>query len=160
MAQTKLALELEQIYHRLYELRCEAIAVYWKDYVEPNPLENITRIQMLMMQYIADVAPCPLQKIITRTGLTKGAVSVATKKLAEKGILTITPGTADHREHIVDLTPHTRMHIRNIDALFENLLKERMPRYEQPEFETFINKLRHLNRVLSGADACYEFAGR
>ena len=52
------------------------------------------------------------------------------------------------------------MHIRNIDALFENLLKERMPRYEQPEFETFINKLRHLNRVLSGADACYEFAGR
>ena len=83
MAQTKLALELEQIYHRLYELRCEAIAVYWKDYVEPNPLENITRIQMLMLQYIADVAPCPLQKIITRTGLTKGAVSVATKKLAE-----------------------------------------------------------------------------
>ena len=55
MAQTKLALELEQIYHRLYELRCEAIAVYWKDYVEPNPLENITRIQMLMLQYIADV---------------------------------------------------------------------------------------------------------
>ena len=50
MAQTKLALELEQIYHRLYELRCEAIAVYWKDYVEPNPLENITRIQMLMLQ--------------------------------------------------------------------------------------------------------------
>lgn len=84
MAQTKLALELEQIYHRLYELRCEAIAVYWKDYVEPNPLENITRIQMLMLQYIADVAPCPLQKIITRTGSPKAPSPSRRRSLRRK----------------------------------------------------------------------------
>lgn len=149
MPQTQLALALEQIYHRLYDIRSEAIASYWRSVPLRSELKEATRIQLLLLQCIAEVAPCPLQKIITRTGLTKGAVSIAARKLAEKGILTITPGTVDRREHIVDLTPAAWTHIRNIDAIFETLLKERMPRYERSEFNAFLSRLHNLNRSLT-----------
>lgn len=154
MPEAKFACELEQIYHRLYDIRCEAINIYWENLEEPNPFESISRLQILMLLYIAEVAPCPLQKVISRTGLTKGAVSVATRKLIERRLLTVSPGSEDHRERIIELTPHARRHIENIDILFDSLLQKRMPQYNSDDFNHFYHRLRHLNLVLSGGEIC------
>ncbi|MDR0931951.1 MAG: MarR family transcriptional regulator [Victivallales bacterium] len=153
MPEAKFAQELEKLYHRLHSIKCEAIDIYWSKLEEPHPFESISRMQILLLLRIAEVVPCPLRQITDRTGLTKGAVSIATRKLQERRLLIMSTGDEDRRKRIIDLTTHARKHVENIDQLFDSLWQKRLQQYNDDDFDGFCHKLRHINRVLSDEDA-------
>lgn len=148
MNESRIAEELDALFQRLDAMRGEVQSAYWHLRGEEDFLGALTGRQLALLRLIAAVAPCPLARVVERSGLTKGSASVAVRKLARSQVLEIRRSEVDRRELVIDLAPAARRHLEGIDRAFQARLRASWAHCDELILDELLEQLQMLKRQL------------